>query len=417
MPHVCLVSAEYPPLVGGVGDFTRRLAGALARRGARVSVLTAACLAGRAPLDPDVDVIPALPGWGPAVLAATLHQVRRLRPDALDVQYQPAAFGLRGWPNLLPAYLRLRRAATRVGVTFHDLRPPYLLPKVGPLRTLATVGLAGTAHVAIATNAEDHARLARWRRGRPTAAVPIGPNVEPPGDDLPRPAVRQELGAQEGDFLVGHFGFLHPTKGVDDLLRAFALLRRRRPGARLAMLGDRFGSADPSTLAYACQVDALVAELGLAGVVRWTGYLAPTALTSRLQALDVCALPYRHGVSLRHGTLMAALAHGLPIVTTQPLLRVGSPRHSGERHAEGRPWKERGQGSPFPTLRDGEGLRLVPAGDPAALAACLEELAQRPDERRSLAESALRLARRFAWDTIASETLRAFHLVAPEPQP
>ena len=62
-------------------------------------------------------------------------------------------------------------------------------------------------------------------------------------------------------------------------------------------------------------------------------------------------LPYREGASLRHGSLMAALAHGLPIVSTQVPADV--------RSAQGL----------FPLLRDGESALLVPPEEPADMAA------------------------------------------------
>lgn len=40
--HVALLSGEYPPQVGGVGDYTDQLAQALATQGVRVSVITGA---------------------------------------------------------------------------------------------------------------------------------------------------------------------------------------------------------------------------------------------------------------------------------------------------------------------------------------------------------------------------------------
>ncbi len=358
-----------------MGDFTRRLAVAMAARGARVSVLTGAAVGGP-PGDPGVEVLAELPGWGPGLWLAARRWLARLRPDALDLQYQPAAYGLRAWVNLLPTYLRASGPESLLAVTFHDLRPPYLFPKAGPLRGLATRLLARSASLAIATNQEDLARLRGWRRQSPTVLIPIGANVEPPRGARRTARARAALGADGDTFLVGHFGFHNPTKGLDDLLRAFHLLLRRQPRARLAMIGERYGSADPTNLQYARRIDALVAELGLGECLRWTGYQEPPALSARLKALDVCVLPYTEGLSLRHGTFMAALAHGLPIVTT-----YGSAIGS---------------------------VSLVPPRDPAALAERLAWLAEHPEERRRLAVAARRLAHRFSWDTIAGETLELF---------
>ena len=67
-------------------------------------------------------------------------------------------------------------------------------------------------------------------------------------------------------------------------------------------------------------------------------------------AVDCAVLPYREGASLRHGSLMAALAHGLPIVSTRP------PESAHEASGA------------FPLLCDGESALLVAPDDPATAA-------------------------------------------------
>ena len=61
-----------------------------------------------------------------------------------------------------------------------------------------------------------------------------------------------------------------------------------------------------------------VAEL--LGGVSWRAASAPADFvrSASLAAVDVCVLPYRDGVSLRHGSLHACLGHGRAIVATQP---------------------------------------------------------------------------------------------------
>ncbi|MDP2935814.1 MAG: hypothetical protein Q8O86_04925 [Dehalococcoidia bacterium] len=100
-------------------------------------------------------------------------------------------------------------------------------------------------------------------------------------------------------------------------------------------------------------------------------------------------LPYLDGASFRRWTLMAALAHGLPIVTTSP---TSAP-------ATG------------PRLEDGVNCRLVPSGDVGALAQALAELAGAPSLREKLAVGALELARSFTWEEIVRRTVAAYEQV------
>jgi len=84
---------------------------------------------------------------------------------------------------------------------------------------------------------------------------------------------------------------------------------------------------------------------------------------------------------------MAALAHGLPIISTEP-------------------------SSPISCLRDGETIRLVPAGNAMALSRAAEALWRDPETRARLSVSAKALSERFSWSQIAEQTLEVLHAAA-----
>ena len=109
---------------------------------------------------------------------------------------------------------------------------------------------------------------------------------------------------------------------------------------------------------------------GVADRVQWTGFTSSDQVSANLLAADCAVLPYREGASLRHGSLMAALAHGLPIVSTQA--SAGSEADPGL----------------FPMLRDGESALLVPPEDPVRLAAAVERVMIDPVLRLRLSQAA-----------------------------
>ena len=148
-------------------------------------------------------------------------------------------------------------------------------------------------------------------------AIPIGSNIRcevTPGYD--RAAQRAKWGADANTWLLAYFGFLNANKGGESLIETLAELVRRRAPAHLLMVGGKVGSSDPTNLAYLEKVERLIGELGLGDRVHWTGFTSSEEVTANLLAADCAVLPYREGASLRHGSLMAALAHGLPIVST-----------------------------------------------------------------------------------------------------
>ncbi|MGI6206781.1 MAG: glycosyltransferase [Anaerolineae bacterium] len=375
--RVLLVAGEFPPMQGGLGDFSRCLATALVDEGCTVTVLAPQKAQPSDPAWP-FEVRAEASGWG----LRDLGLIRRLSAeyDIINLQYQAAAYGMKVPIHLLP--LLTPRAA--LVTTFHDLRVPYLFPKAGPARWWAVRGLLQGSRAAILTNEED---LARAQAAVPRAnlhLVRIGSNVSPaPVSAAERRQFREEFGVPETATLVCYFAFLNATKGGLDLVRALARAREGGQDVRLLFIGGDVGASDATNAEYARQVFAEVEQLGLAPWVYRTGFLDEAGVSVAFAASDLCVLPFRDGASYRRGSLMAALAHGIPTITTHPAVPVAG-------------------------LSEGQNVRLVAPGDAEGLAAAMVALAQDPEERRRLSEAARQLSRQFEWPAIARRTLAVF---------
>jgi glycosyltransferase involved in cell wall biosynthesis len=401
-PRVGLVSAEFPPAIGGVGDHTARLARALAALGCAVEVLTSRSGAGAGAEQrpggawPDQPrVLRAVRRWDWRMLWQVWRTARERDWDVAHVQYQPAAYGLHGAVNALPLAWRAWRRGTRSArpalvTTFHDLRVPYLFPKAGPLRQAAVRLLAQASDAVIAVADDDLPRLKAWRRAAPpstTEHVPLGNQLDapPPGGFDPA-RWRAAAGVAPERLLVGYLGLTNRSKGVLELVDAAARRVAAGDDLELVMIGDQLGSADPTNAAYHAEVQAAIARHGLGPRVRWTGYLPTAEISAWLRALDLVALPFVDGASLRRTSLVAAWCQGAPVLTTTPLRPVS--------------WLEDGRGLPA--------AWTVPPGDVPALAGALARLLGDPAARRALGESGRALAGRFAWPDVARRTLAVY---------
>jgi len=384
--RIGLVTGEFPPMEGGVGAFSDQLARALAALGHEIHIITSTqarpddrpkTLTGlREPLDLGyARVHPRIRHWRWPSLSAVADLVIRYEMDVVNLQYQAAAFNMN---SAAVTYLpwRLKGVAPTI-VTFHDLRVPYLFPKAGGLREWVVRGLAHRAGGSIATNDADFRRLLEWTDS-PVRQIPIGSNIDAyQPNHIEIAEVRQGLGLGDDDILLGYFGFLNHTKGADTLIDALARLDGRH---HLVFIGGQTGDSDPdNNQAFLAQLRRRIDEAGLSGRVHWTGYLSAVRVSAHLVAADTMAMPYRDGVSLRRGTLMAVLAHGRPLVTTAPA-------------------------EPSAEFRHGENMWLVPPDAPDALAEAMRALAADSTLRRRLGEGARDLAQGYGWDTIAEQT-------------
>jgi glycosyltransferase involved in cell wall biosynthesis len=398
---VTFLTGEYPPMQGGIADHTAYLAQYLALCGVDCTVLISRRWQGTGPSDREVGhseravnapaaVHALVPNWGWRCWPAVAGYLKTRRPDILHIQYQAAAFELGGWVNWLPWYLKKRRALTRIVTTFHDLRIPYIFPKAGPFRWQSVLALARHSDGVICTNREDVQTLQNSLAAPPLLKlVPLGNNVDPrPPADFERAVWRGRYGAGEHTLLLAYFGFLNESKGGEELIEALALLRQQGIDARLLFVGGEVGHADPTNVTYARRVQALIERFSLAEFVYRTGYVDPPEVSANLLAADAVVMPYRDGVSFRRTTLIAALRHGCPVVSTAP----ADP-------------------ALIPEILPGQNMLLARPRDAVNLALTIAPLATDLNLRRQLADGARQLGSLFDWERIAAETMALYQQV------
>jgi glycosyltransferase involved in cell wall biosynthesis len=437
--NISLLSAEYPPRPGGVGDYTRWLGNALVERGHNVSILTIYDLRftiydlSQHKAHPKSKIQNLKSDWNwrcwPAVIAA----LDQLRPDVLHIQYQTGAYGMHPAINLLPWRLRQLPTRPKIIVTAHDLLLPYLFPKAGPLRRWVTHRLLADADGVVVTNEEDYARL----RGKPgnretgkpgdqetgrlgdtntqdathftqdarrntfhvsrfsrslsnITLIPIGSNipVEPP-PDFNRAAWRSQLGITENDILIAYFGLFSRNKGIDVLLRA---LMRLPDSMRLLIIGG--AATAPEDRAFAVEARRQIETQGLSHRVIITGHCSETHVSAHLLAADLTALPFADGASFRRGSLLAALAHAVPVVTTGDERRTTNDERRTINDEELRNTQQ---------LADEVNVVFVRPSDDTALAAALMRLSKDAELRKRLGDAGMQLAAHFSWDSIAAQ--------------
>lgn len=387
-----LVTGEYPPMEGGIGAFTQELSRALAAQGHHIHIISSdnarppqshTAVAKREPGQPYdlgfAHLSPFINRWRWPSISRIADWALRYEFDIVNIQYQPAAYNMNsGAINLLPWRLA---GVVPTAVTFHDLRLPYLFPKAGRWRQTAVDFMAKHAAGLIATNTADYQTLIH-KTDVPMAHIPIGSNIAvQPTTETESTAVRQQLGLQPHQPLLAYFGFLNPSKGADTLLQALAQLP---PAVHLLFIGGRTGSSDEANnRTFYAQLDAQISQLGLAERIHWTGFVPDDAVSRYLLAADLMVMPYRDGVSLRRGTLMAGLAHGRAIVTTPPK-------------------------TPTPELVHGQNIWLTPVDDATALAAACQTLLADAALRARLGQAATEVAQLFTWDKVATQTASFF---------
>lgn len=363
--------ATYPESLGGVEHRNFQLAGALARRGHRVTI--AGWFRDAPVAEAGVEYL-RLPGraslYNPEGRRSTLAAVRlalaaaRLnlsRFDAIESANIP-------YIHLFPLAARAAFQRRPLFVTWHEYWGSYWREYVGRAAWPLYAGLewlaaqTGTQTLAVSDFTAERLRRRRLRR----QAVPVSPN------GIPLARIREVATAEPGPPLV-YAGRLLREKRIDLLLDAVALL----PDTDTPLLTIIGTGPDEARLRQ------LATNPAVRNRVHFTGRLpAPEDVWRTMSAAKVAVQP-----SSREGFGMfplEAMALGLPVV-----------------------YCESGESALSELVRhDVEGIET--AATPAALAATIGRLLEAPGEVARLAHAARLRAEDYDWDTIAE---RFEHLV------
>jgi glycosyltransferase involved in cell wall biosynthesis len=282
-------------------------------------------------------------------------------PAWVLLQYNPFRYGRYGFaPGLLRDVRRLHgRARTYLAVMVHEAWVDMTDPKSSFIGSWQRVQLRALLRSAdcVMTSTEALAH----ELGGGAIHVPIAANITPvqasPG------SARQRLGL--GDRLaVALFGRANPGRALDYAEAAIAALARAHGTGRLVILNL---GADAPRLRVPTGVE-----------VQSPGELPADELSLHLWASDLVLLPFSDGVSTRRGTLMAALAHG------RPVLGLLGPRTDA-------------------LLADAvDALALTPVGDRSDFSRAAVQLVSDPERRRAIGEAGRRLYEaHFDWPVAA----------------
>ncbi len=198
---------------------------------------------------------------------------------------------------------------------------------------------------------------------------------------------RKKIGVTPSEFLLIHYGYFYPGKGVETLLKAVQIVCSRWGEVRLLMVGGGLNTG--SGHAYAQEMYELSGKLGIDGNVIWAGECPWDSNEASVYhwAADACILPFDSGVYLNNSSFAAAATHGLPIITTRGTIVE-------------KPFCHR------------ENVYMCRPRDPEAMAMAIEELMDDRELREHLQAGALDLAQEwFSWKSAIERTMATLRSV------
>ncbi len=303
-----IITGEYPPQLGGVSDYTYQISQEMAKCGDQVHVWSPATHLEN--LQQETAEVHALPrGFGWTWLKELDWRLRFYPgPRNILIQYVPHMYGWKSM-NLAFCWWIFRQRKHNVCIMFHEVAFPFrsgqpfrhhLLAFVHRMMTWAI--LRSVRHSFTSTDpyfallrslGSDETRISMLR---------ICSNI--PSESYAEGRSARAADAPSGCFTVGIFSNFNPA--IREVLAPVIGCVLENPKMAVALLGPGDAFRQVLVKQYPHAADR----------IRTTGRLHVSEVAGHMRSCNALLQLYPDGASAARGTLIGALASGVPVVTT-----------------------------------------------------------------------------------------------------
>jgi glycosyltransferase involved in cell wall biosynthesis len=301
--RLALVAPRFPPKCDGVGDHAFRLTQALVDLEHDVLVLSEG-----EPIETAAfQTVRVGNSWSLAATRNAQQAIRTFNAEATIIEYTPFHFGGRsmapiamaGWAQMISMPL-----ATFAHEAFYEHNTDAVRSRAKAALFAARDAMLFRASGAVFVANELKRRQIQDRLPQLVGkvhVVPIGSNIEPPASSVWQ-------GHSGGRHRLAAFGTVMPRRRIELLISMLGELIAGGVDAELVVIG-RIAFDD-----YANRCRAHAVALGISDRVIFTGAIEPVEVTSLLLESSVALQAAEEGLISSSGTLLAAFAHGVPVV-------------------------------------------------------------------------------------------------------
>ncbi|ESP63122.1 putative glycosyl transferase [Smithella sp. ME-1] len=380
--RLIMVSGDFPPRISGVGDYAWHIARTASVMGAAVTVITTKNQYAQESFPNDnLDIRPIMDMWQ-FNEAKKLFRILDESDDRsiVNIQYNcPFTYGRRLLINFLPAMIRTFYPKIKVVVTMHGFWEQSLKFR------LRALPMMRAAHGVIYVDRLNKMMIKKYS-GLPENRlmfIPIAGNILPiPCTTELRNTWRRELQLKDTDTAIAFFGGIGRNKGFEYLIEALEIARNRKRMQVIVLAIGGFHS-DVMGNSYQTEITNLINKLGMDKYVRILESLNSKDVSKYLHAADIAVYPFLNGVGENSGSMLAALAHGLPTIITK------GPANDS-------------------SFTDRLGVFMVPSKNAEELANVIEKIIVTPAMQQTMRDKAIEVSNILSWDYVTSTSMKLF---------
>lgn len=297
----------------GVGDNTYELSKRLADLGHQVDVITSKGADENFPHE-NVRIHPVMGGWSVFYGGSILKRILQIEPDVIHLQYPSKGYGKGFAPSLLGMQLKARKLTSPYIITLHEFSHAHALRKAAIMLLLSEVSM-----VLFPSIQERGALLFRFKTlsKKQSRVIPIGPVLPEDYDNFKiklednKENLKRKWDVPE-DGVIVNYGFLHPHKGFEVLLKAFE---------KICISGYKcelwhVGAFDSHRKSYDRFIEYISNQGALKDKVKFKGFLPIEEAAEIFAIARVGVFPFTDGYSDRRSSMITFGHFDAPMITT-----------------------------------------------------------------------------------------------------
>ncbi len=310
-PSVIIIGSAYPLRGGGIASYNERLAREFVAQGYDTTIYTfslqypeilfpGTSQYSTEPPPQDLNIKVRINSVNPLNWIAIGNEIKKLRPEIIVVRY---------WiPFMGPCFGTILRRVKRNGFTKIICIADNIIPhekRLGDTAFTRYFVKPVDAFIAMSKKVLDD--LTKFVKNKPAEYVPH-PLYDNFGEKVDKTEARKELELDQDDKIILFFGFIRKYKGLDMLLEAMDMVRKKDANIKLLIAGEYY---DDRKI-----YEEIINRLGISdNLIMRTGFISDSEVKYFLCAADCVVQPYRNAT--QSGVTPLAYHFEKPMIVTK----------------------------------------------------------------------------------------------------
>lgn len=366
--NIFFISGSYPDMPCGVGDYTYNLVTSLSRFD-EISITVITSKQARRFSDSNI-TFKTMSSWALTNMRQLVNFISVSEPDILHIQYPTKGYGKGLLVNLIPLIIKIANPNLPIVVTIHEFRMAHFLRKISMFFLLFY------AKVIIVSDINEYQsinKLLSWfKQPNKIVIIPIGSNILVKSNHIPKVYMDKAT--------LCYFGFINKTKDIKFLFKVLSKLFIEGFPFKFLFIGG----FNQKNIYY---IQELSKKNHISNIISFSGYRSCEDISTLLSECDIALFPFCDGVTLRRASLIAAMQHGLPVVTTGAVGKIPSG------------------------LSHGDNIMLSEVSDVDGFTRSIQELAYNYNLRIKISHNAKKWSDTFDWNNISALHIEQYNLL------